>query len=264
MAFRTITETYGEKFNSDISREFLTQYEDYIDAEMQLEQEHTKSRAFAPSSSECMRLQWFRLRGTLPDKLDKPDKTTNFMARLGTACHSMVQKDLMQMFKKKNSLNGRWVEVKEYLQKYEPLKGYEYNLIQSGYETRINIKYPPIHFACDGIIEFNEIPYLLEIKTSESKSFRTLAQVKDEHRTQISWYMTLLNLRNAVVLYLDRTFGKMKCYEISITDKQMEKVKSTIEIVIDYVNKNIAPPKVQPGSPICGYCIYKNSCRQWG
>ena len=256
MAFKSVDEYRIARFNSALSSNFLDYYENTLDDFIRQSEAKQPSNTFAPSSIRCKRVSWFRLRGVEPEVEERVDRDLRFTADIGTACHQIIQSTLI------GGLKEDWIDVKEYLSKINP--PYKYTCEQSGLETKIEIVDPPIKFAPDGIIKFQGEYRLLEIKTSDKQSFDRLTDPKPNHIDQIKCYCTLLNLHSALVVYQDRQYGNMKCYEVKVTDEDMKEMWQMFKDVEDFVAKNIAPPK-PADTRYCtpSYCRYYSRCKQW-
>ena len=218
MAFRSANFAHLAKFNSATSSDFLQIYEDALDAKIAARNSQPKHKTFAPSAFRCPRISWFRLRGVQPDAVKVPDRTMEFTANIGTACHSIIQETLSA------TLKDDWIDVSKYLESID--FPYNYTVKKNGYETQVEIQDPPVRFACDGIVCINGNNYLLEIKTSEFASFNDLTEPKSQHLDQIDFYMTILHLNRALVLYQDRQYGGLKCYERELSDVSKNKIFS--------------------------------------
>ena len=246
------------RFNSQASDEFLRKYDEYVDDQIQKKNSEVRGRTFAPSSMRCQRQSWFKLRGVQPDVPTTPDRTLDFTAKVGTACHEIIQENLSHIY------GDDWIDVSEYV-KHANLP-YQVNCTKSGYETRVEIENPPVKFACDGILRINGIYYLLEIKTSEYSSFDKLVNPKDHHMTQIITYGSLLNLDKALVLYQERQYGGTKCFEVTIDSLQKQEVIDGMKSVMEMVEANIAPPGLPVGDYWCtpSMCKYYKKCQEYG
>ena len=258
MGFKPISHTeQGLSFNSSVSANFKDLYEKIVYDKYKEKEEHKSSRTFAPSSFRCDRLSFFRLRGVEPDPIETVNTELEFSAMLGTACHEEMQSNL------KHAIGNQWVNVSDYLTEH-PLS-HEYKINNRGeLETQIEFLNPPVKFSCDGILKIGNEFYLLEIKTSEYQSFKVLKQPKDQHIDQVKCYCSLLELHKALVVYQDRLYGSIKCYELKVSDYEMSEIFNRMSKVLEYVNKNIAPPKLPSGDYWCTYCKYKKRCKQWG
>lgn len=257
MAFRTADFRHLAKFNSAASAEFLSMYWNTVDAGIKADANRPKSQCIAPSGLYCPLQQWFRLRGTQPDTIEKPDRVLQFSANVGTACHEMIQKRLI------DALGSDWIDPARHLESINPM--FTYSVESSGYETRVSIEDPPIRFAVDGILNWKDKRRLLEIKTSEFSSFDNLYQPKPGHVDQIRCYATLLNLPDVLMMYVDRQYGDVKCFEVTISDEEMKATWDKINNIVDYYHKSLAPEGLPKGDSRCGatYCPYYKTCKSW-
>lgn len=256
MTFIPIESTPVTRYNSAISSDFLNLYETALDEVILEGETKIPSRTFAPSQIKCKRVSWFRLRGVVPEKEEVVDRALNFTAQIGTACHQHIQEILS------TKLSQNWIDVEEYLKSTQ--RPYEYTCVKGDYETKIEIVDPPIKFAPDGILLYQGQYRLLEIKTSEYSSFEKLTAPKPQHIDQVKCYCTLLGLHNALVVYQDRIYGSLKCYEVNVTDADMQQMWDMFKEVQDCVKKNIAPAKPE-NTRYCSpsYCRYYNKCKEW-
>jgi len=256
MAFQPIENFKVARFNSATSSNFLDYYENSLDSFIREQESEKPSQTFAPSSIRCKRVSWFRLRGVDPEVEKRVDRGLKFTADIGTACHHIIQSTLI------GALGADWIDVETYLENANP--PYKYTCEHLGFETRIEIADPPVKFAPDGIINFEGDTRLLEIKTCDNKSFERLSEPKANHIDQVKCYCTLLNLTSALMIYQDRQYGELKCYEVDVSLKDMQEVWHMFKEVREYVDKNIAPPKVSD-TRYCtpNYCRYYNKCKEW-
>lgn len=245
------------KFNSATSCKFIDDYEAYVKSKIQKENSEPKSQTFAPSSVRCKRISWFRLRGVQPDLDKNPDLALHFTADIGTACHRIIQENLIDEYKED------WISVEDYLDELQP--DYNYKLEQNGFETQVEIFEPHVKFACDGILRINGKYYLLEIKSAEHTSFDKLTDPKEQHIDQIKCYATLLHIHDVLVLYIDRQYGSLKCFEVQVPDHEMFEVRQMFEDVEHLAKVMIAPPKLPTGDSWCtpSRCIYYKKCQEW-
>lgn len=258
MGWRVADFSHLAKFNSDTSAKLLDQYEDFVDRQYRIERARISSRTFAPSSFRCPRKSWFRLRGVAKDTASRIDKVLEFAAEIGTARHAVIQQNL------KTLLKDDWLSVTEFLQAH-PIP-YEYFTEESGLETKISIVSPPVTFACDGIIRFNNKIYLLEIKTCDRASWEKLTCPKAVHIDQIKCYSTLLGISDVIFIYEDRQYGEHKVFEIHIAEFEQDDVLQQMNDIMQAVEDHLAPDKVSGAwsDYICINCEYLKVCHEWG
>lgn len=242
--------------NSEVSRNFLETYDLFAKEKISAERSRSRDKTISPSAA-CMRQNWFRLRGSEPDTIDTPDLTLDFMTTIGTACHEMIQKNLQA------GLKEDWVDVSEYIKSQN--FPYDIQCSQHGMETRLTVPEFHLKCACDGIVKINDTYYLLEIKTSDYVSFSRLEGIKDKHRLQVSIYSAVLNLPNVLMLYVDRTYGSMKCFQYYISPEQRTSTLNSLRNLIDLAEKCLPPDKLPYSSPQCAsnMCPYYKKCKEW-
>ena len=253
--FKKVNTAQLAQFNSDASCTLIQTLENAIKQDIQEQINRPISRTFAPSCIRCKRKSWFRLRGAAADMLSEPDTVMDFTAMVGTATHEYVQSKLSK------ALGAEWIEVEDYLKEF-PIP-YKYSLTKSGYETLIELSDPPMKFACDGIIKIRGAYYLLEIKSSEYESWRSLSTSKEHHLDQIKTYSTILNIPHVLTLYVDRLYGNMKSYEHTVSEDEMSQVRQGIAYVQQMAEACIAPERLPNGDYMCSNCEYKLKCREW-
>lgn len=258
MGFRTADFAHLARFNSANSCDFLDMYEKAWDQKIADHDAKPKNRTIAPSAAYCMKQNWFRLRGVEPDKAKSSDRNLDFTAQIGTACHENIQKLIKEM------LGDDWLDVGQYLK--ETLKpDYKFEVETYGYETRIAVEYPPIKFSCDGLIRWKDKLYLLEIKTSEFSSWDALTGPKSNHVDQIKSYATLLHLNDVLMIYQDRQYGGLKCFEIHIGEDVLQDTWNKFMYIVDMADKNLPPAGLPSGDSRCSasMCPYHKKCKEW-
>ena len=155
----------------------------------------------------------------------------------------------------------------DYLKSIDFPYDYSVEVSGDGLETKICIADPPINFACDGIVRYNDQLYLLEIKTSEFNSWSDMINPKSEHIDQVLCYSTLLKLEHILMMYQERQYGAIKCYELRVSPAQQQGVFDKINRVMNAVKTNIAPEGLPKGDKWCqnsSYCPYHEKCKEYG
>lgn len=259
MAFKPLNlDGHTFKFNSAASSDLINIYEIATEVEIRESREGIKHKTFAPSSFRCKRLNWFRLRGVQPDRIEEVDPVLDFSAKIGESCHRLIQSRLQK------SLEDDWISVEQHFRECPP--DFSYTLEANGFETFVNVIDPPVRFACDGIIRIKGKKYLLEIKSSEYASFNDLTQPKPYHVEQVKCYASLLNISDVLMIYIDRQYGTIKCFELNIPLSDMQKVREDMKLVQKAVKDNLAPERLPRGDRWCSsnMCPYYKVCNQWG
>lgn len=244
--------------NSLISQHFVEVYDQFTREDILESRNSSLHQTFAPSSFRCNRISWFRLRGVHPDTDTHFDTTLEFIASEGTSIHKIIQSRL------KLHLKDCWLSPKDHIENLS----IDATCVDSegGLETLIEYKSLPVRFSCDGLIRFSDQVYLLEIKTCEFNTWDSLLDIKDEHIDQIKFYCFLLQLDHVLVMYVDRLYGGVKCFEFKMTEEDVEYIRDKIAYVQSCVDTNIAPNPLSVGDKWCSpnYCKYYYECSRYG
>ena len=258
MSFRVANMAALVKYNSNVSCKFLSNYETFVLDKIRQKESEPTQMTFAPSSFRCSRCQWFRLRGVEPDVLKNPDAVLNFTAEVGTARHTVIQNNLKELFQE------NWIDVEEFLNDTNNPHDYVCTKSENGLETLIEFKDYPVRFAVDGIVKIDGEYYLLEIKTSEHNSFADLTDPKSIHIDQVKCYCALLGIKKVLMVYEDRQYGDLKCYELQMKQYELDDIFKSMDTILEMVQCNLAPERLPKGDYMCSNCKYKQKCKDWG
>jgi hypothetical protein len=245
------------RFNSDSSAELLEILRSAEEDEIRAKCAGTSSRTFAPSSLRCARRQWFRLRGSEPDKIDNPDISMEYRASVGSARHEIIQNLLA------NKLGDDWIPIEQYLKEHPIPHDYELQPRGGTNETYVIFHDIPVKFACDGVIRIKGKLYLLEIKTCEATALEKLDAPKEVHIDQIRCYAALLGLCDVLVLYEERLNGTTKCFEVNFSGYELGTVIENMSGIMDMAEKYLAPERLPVGDYMCSNCPYQIKCKEW-
>ena len=204
-------------------------------------------------------MSWFRLRGVEPDKQTNPDTTLEFFARMGDACHLYVQSILSKAY------GENWVNVEEYIDYNDIFPKGSYTCKNTGYETQVELENPPIRFAVDGILNLNE-ERLVEIKSVDHSTFVDLTDPLPKHIDQFECYCTLLKLSGGIFIYIDRTYGELKCYTHDVSIVIKNRITDSFKDVMEYAEYGLCPERLPKGDSWCSpsMCLYYKKCKEYG
>lgn len=264
MAFREANLEHLAKFNSSGSMYLLDAYNKQLDDDISGRASMPSHKTFAPSALRCKRRSWFRLRGTQPDKPRSTDRILEFTADVGTACHSMVQERLIRALKSSDQFE--WIDVVGYLRSEGFFDRHDIRTLRNGYETQVEFKNPPVRFAVDGLLRYDDEYCLFEIKTSEYSAWNDLTDPKEEHIDQFKAYCTLLELNRGFFFYVDRQYGGIKCFELHVSLQDQEEIRTMFKEVQQYAEFGIAPDPLPTGDKWCtpNFCPYYEKCKHFG
>ena len=256
MSFRKLSDQRITCFNSFNSMDMLDTLMSHIEKSMSEERAILPSRTIAPSSFRCARMEWFRLRGTQPDKRNV-DYALEFRAKIGDACHLFLQSYIS------TQPGVEWISVEDWLKNNTE---HTFEVTRSGFEYKIEFKDVPIQFSVDGLIRWNNKVYLVEIKSVEDGTLQKMVTYRERDVDQIDMYGTLLHVHDALIFYISRLDGSIKVYEYAITDDNMKSVQLRIDEILEYAKVPVAPEGLSKSNPMCSssYCKYYNTCKDWG
>lgn len=262
MAFRNIDKNSLCKFNSQTSSEFISEYERIVEKASIDNRNRIRDRFIVPSSFRCDRISWFRLRGIETDKIDRYNLSDSYIESIGDSVHYKVQKFVSHMDDFKS------VSVADYLKKFPVRFNYELEISTNQMETKIRILDDdyPVQMSCDGILFHNDRYYILEIKTSEYSSWSGMNKPKYEHISQVKMYSAFLGIKDILMFYVERQYGGIKCFEVNLTDKDVDDVMMKIRNLVELSNSNICPEPLGKHDSWCtsNRCSYFKTCKLFG
>lgn len=219
---------------------------------------HTPSQYYKPSSMGCIRNMYYQRTGKPQD----PDTMTYSgigICNSGTDTHLRVQTYVSHM--KEFGFDCEYVDVAEYIKKNK-IKGVQV-ISQQGMETKLFNKKLQMSFLCDGIIKYDGVYYILEIKTENSNKWLTREGVDPSHYNQITCYCLSLGIPQAIFIYINRDTLNMKSFMIEPSEDMKQDLVGLIENCETYVKKLKTPPKPEDVlKKTCSYCNYKSLCRK--
>ena len=216
------------------------------------------SKTFKPSSMQCKRNSYYQIIGEAMDD-NESSFTMIGICNSGSDIHERIQGAVSKMFT--NNINCHWLDIGRYVRE----NGLSDVVVrqQIGFETKLYNQRYNISFMCDGLIEYNGVKYILEIKTETSRKWFSRSGVDKKHYNQAIAYSCSLDLEDVIFLYVSRDTLDIKSYMFHVTDDMR---KGLIDYVVDvegYVDRHIAPPKdADIPRSVCNYCVYKTACRR--
>ena len=115
----------------------------------------------------------------------------------------------------------------------------------------------------DGIVRIKGERYLLEIKTSNSRTFLGLSAPNESHLKQMHLYMASLGLKKAILIYIDKDRSVVKEFVVEF-DKRLyvTQCQGRISVFFKHVKERTPPDKegMNPQVMPCLYCPYKLVC----
>lgn len=173
----------------------------------------TKKDSFAPSYlTACRRQIFYKKTETKPS--NPITEAALLKMKLGTAAHDMLQKMFFEM--------GIWIEGEDF---------------KKNSYLGVNFIY-----RIDGMLEINNIKYLIEIKSVYANGFYAIEnEPEKDHVLQLLAYMFFENIDKAILLYIGRDNGRMIEYNLELKNisfliNNIDKTEF-IEIFDNYIEK---------------------------
>ena len=224
------------------------------------------SKAYKPSSMNCIRQMYYIVTGTKADE----ESTDNYMGigicNSGSDIHERIQRAVYEM--KENGLDCEYVNVGEYIKSrgIDYLEVVEDSDFEHGkFETKLYHKGLNISFLCDGIIKYKGVYYILELKTESASKFFSRQGVDPSHYNQGTAYSLALQIPNVIFVYISRDVLEMKSFMFTPTDDMKQDLVGRIQTCDEYIAKLAVPPKPDDvPKKSCAYCNWKERCRKGG
>lgn len=126
----------------------------------------------------------------------------------------------------------------------------------------------PIVIEENGIKIRGRLDYLLgdviyEIKTIKELNY-VLDEPKDEHRRQLNIYLKSQNLKNGVLLYIEKNSLKTVEHIIVFNQKLFDDSMRQFELVYKSILEKKPPERLEnyPDNWKCRYCSFRNFCQE--
>lgn len=213
------------------------------------------SQTYKPSNMQCIRSMFYQIVGEPSE--DNSNSFSIGRGQSGTDRHLRLQKSIVSMCK--NDKKYTWVDIPEYIIKNKlkldvvKIERFEVKL----YDPDLNLS-----FMCDGILEIEDKPYILEIKTETLFKFRDRKCVAEEHKNQAICYSIAFGINNVLFLYENRDNCTKKTFNFQVKHTDREIITDKIKRCNDLIDRSILPNK--EAGKHCNYCNYSERCKKDG
>jgi len=114
----------------------------------------------------------------------------------------------------------------------------------------------------DAIVEKDNVLYVLDIKSINSKAFDYLESAKEDNVLQVQLYLHYFGIEKGILLYVNKDNLKLKEYIIDYDKKVAESLIKDFEKLRKQIDSDEMPPRIK-GYPLfwqCKYCKFKSVC----
>jgi CRISPR/Cas system-associated exonuclease Cas4 (RecB family) len=210
------------------------------------------STMYNPSSLGCIRQMYYKVRGA--DSFSDRNSDLIGISESGTDRHKRIQEVISSM--SKHGVACTYVNISNYI-KYRNLK---LSATSSGmYETRVFDSDRNMMFACDGIVNYKDKFYILEIKTESSFKWNKRGGIAPEHLKQAYTYSLEFEIDDVLFIYENRDTCQKKAYILHVTDEDRQSIVDLLNACNSAIASNTLPDKPLDCNS-CKYCAYKNLC----
>lgn len=224
------------------------------------------SKTYKPSGMNCVRQSYYVITGTEADGYNSNSNIIG-ICESGTDRHERIQEAVFNMWK--NDMDCTYINVAGFV-KQRGLDEYleivkEPHFASGEYETKLYHKTLNMSFLCDGIINYKNHYYILEIKTEASFKFNDRKGVDPSHYHQAIAYSIAFGIDDVLFLYECRDNCTKKAFLFHVTDDMKQDLLGYIETCDSYIKKLKVPP-IPDDVPkkTCSYCSYKGRCNKDG
>lgn len=202
---------------------------------------------YKPSSMNCLRKMFFIMKSMPVDGCYISYELVGIQES-GTDRHKRLQDILI-----KNDF-CEYINVAQYVKDnnldYLTVKNF------NNYETHLLDKRYNISFMCDGVIEYKDNIYILEIKTEAGSKFWQHNEPQLEHINQVASYSLSLQIDDIMFIYENRDVLTKKVFTYKVTEEQRQRVIENINTVNKALEDFSVPP-ITVDRKECQYCPYK-------
>jgi CRISPR/Cas system-associated exonuclease Cas4 (RecB family) len=136
--------------------------------------------------------------------------------------------------------------------------------LRIGVTTEISIPAQEIISGrADAILCINNENYVLDIKSMNSMIFRNLTQPKEENVFQIQLYMHYFNIKNGLLLYIDKDQQNIKEFAVRYDENLVKGLLDGFYDLKSKIEANSVPARLPdyPRNWQCNYCQFKDICK---
>jgi CRISPR-associated protein Cas4 len=120
-----------------------------------------------------------------------------------------------------------------------------------------------IHGRADAIVNINDEPWVVEIKSINSYGFQKLERPKKEHVCQIQLYLHYFKIKKGVLIYENKDNQDLREFEVEYDEKFAKALVEDFHILKHMIDNNIIPPVPNDMEEWeCNYCDYSEECKK--
>jgi CRISPR/Cas system-associated exonuclease Cas4 (RecB family) len=211
-------------------------------------------KAFAPSVlvygyGECPRYWYHAFDGVVFESTNTPFSVANMSN--GSLSHNRIQDALL-----KSGIAKKFVKVDRETNKEKETT--EFEVINSD---------PLIYGWADGMIEWNNEEFVIEIKTASNEGFEYIKKTnkaKSYHVAQLLIYMKILKMAKGLVIYENKNNHELFVIPIEVNDHYRQWIDTTFDwmrtVRQAWKDKQLPQKNYRANSKICKGCPIQKAC----
>lgn len=120
-----------------------------------------------------------------------------------------------------------------------------------------------VHGRADVIVNIDNEPYVVEIKSINSAAFFKRNEPDPDHYKQLQMYLHFFNIKKGILIYENKNTQELKEFTVEYDEKTVREILEKFEILKAQIQNNIVPPVNDVEEWRCGYCPYAEECKKY-
>ena len=229
--------------------------------------QHHPKGLFRPSSIHgCARMLYLQQMGYEQDEKDVDDEWVYKLISIcecGTDRHTRIQ-EVVQHMQELGLV--KIVDIEEQVKEANKL-GLDTQFVkwnEDRTEARCKSERYHMYFQPDGLIEYQGVKCILEIKTANGFKFKKVkssGRPVADHIEQATCYATMLGVDYILFVYEDNNFKEKFVHLHKVDDFDKRKMAHKVDKMVKYLADEELPPMEKDK---CTYCKHKTVCKELG
>ena len=120
-----------------------------------------------------------------------------------------------------------------------------------------------IHGRADVIVNIENEPHVVEIKSINGYSFDKLEAAEPDHVKQIQLYLHYFKIKKGIIIYENKNTQGLKEFSVEYDENLVRELLEKFHILLAQINNNIVPPIPDIEEWKCRYCPYSEECKKY-
>jgi len=117
-----------------------------------------------------------------------------------------------------------------------------------------------VHGRADAIINIDNEPHVVEIKSINSAAFNRLETADGDHIKQIQLYLYFFKIKKGTIIYENKNTQELKEFSVEYNENLVRDLLEKFHILKAQIDSNIVPDVTQVDEWRCKYCPYSEEC----